>query len=80
MAMNGGRADYMDGGMQGMEMNMGMNGGGGMGMNGRGGQGYRPPEMRRGICRDYHSKWPVAFVSLSFGTSPCFSSFPSLHP
>ena len=64
MAMNGGRADYMDGGMQAVEMNMGMNGGGGMGMNGRGGmgmngrggQGYRPPEMRRGICRDYHSK------------------------
>lgn len=55
MPMNGARADYMDGGMQGMEMNTGMNGGG-MDMNGRGGQGYRPPEMRRGICRDYHSE------------------------
>ncbi|TFK87937.1 hypothetical protein K466DRAFT_547919 [Polyporus arcularius HHB13444] len=47
MDMNGARADYMDGGMVGM----GMNGG----MNGRGGQSYRPPEQRRGICRDYHN-------------------------
>ncbi|TBU35050.1 hypothetical protein BD311DRAFT_681408 [Dichomitus squalens] len=45
MELNGGRADYMDGGMQGMQMNA----------NGRGGQGYRPPEQRRGICRDYHN-------------------------
>ncbi|KAI0336015.1 hypothetical protein GY45DRAFT_572451 [Cubamyces sp. BRFM 1775] len=43
-----GRPDYMDGGMAGMDMGMGMNG-----MNGRG-QNYRPPE-RRGICRDYHN-------------------------
>ena len=54
MDMNGARADFMDGGLTGM--GMGMNGGGGgMGMNGRGGQNYRPPEQRRGICRDYHS-------------------------
>jgi RNA-binding protein 26 len=26
--------------------------------NGRQPQPYRPPEMRRGICRDYHSTWP----------------------
>ncbi|KAI0757205.1 hypothetical protein C8Q80DRAFT_1092235 [Daedaleopsis nitida] len=50
MDMNGARADFMDGGMGGMGMN-----GGGMGMNGRGGQNYRPPEQRRGICRDYHN-------------------------
>ncbi|KAI0724356.1 hypothetical protein C8T65DRAFT_563486 [Cerioporus squamosus] len=52
MDMNGARADYMDGGMAGMGMN-----GGGAGMNGRGlgGQNYRPPEQRRGICRDYHN-------------------------
>ncbi|KAH9921931.1 uncharacterized protein BXZ73DRAFT_39181 [Epithele typhae] len=47
-----GRADFMDGGMAGMEMNTGMNG---MGMNGRNGQSYRPPDQRRGICRDYHN-------------------------
>lgn len=52
MDMNGARADSMDGGMGGMPM--GMNGGA-MGMNGRGGQNYRPPDQRRGICRDYHS-------------------------
>ncbi|KAH9853210.1 hypothetical protein C2E23DRAFT_778151 [Lenzites betulinus] len=43
-----GRPDFMDGGMAGMDMGMGMNG-----MDGRG-QNYRPPE-RRGICRDYHN-------------------------
>ncbi|RPD81799.1 hypothetical protein L226DRAFT_7819 [Lentinus tigrinus ALCF2SS1-7] len=43
MELNGGRADFMDGGMA------------GMGMNGRVGQNYRPPEQRRGICRDYHN-------------------------
>ncbi|KAI0670098.1 hypothetical protein C8Q78DRAFT_167784 [Trametes maxima] len=43
-----GRPDFMDGGMTGMDMGMGMNG-----MNGRG-PNYRPPE-RRGICRDYHN-------------------------
>lgn len=55
--MMSGRADYMDGGMNGaMEMGMA-----GM-MNGR--SAYRPPE-RRGICRDYHSayslSWALAF-------------------
>ena len=45
-----GRADFMDGGMSGMDMGMGMN------MNGRNGHTYRPPDQRRGICRDYHSK------------------------
>lgn len=38
---------------------MGMNGGvnGNMGqMNGRGPQGYQPPDQKRGLCRDYHSK------------------------
>ena len=43
-----GRADYMDGGMNGA-MDMAMNGG----MDGRG--SYRPPGRGRGICRDYHS-------------------------
>ena len=43
-----GRADYMDGGMAGMD--------GGMGANGRNGHNYRPPDQRRGICRDYHSE------------------------
>lgn len=59
MDMNGARADFMDGGMAGMGMGMGMNGGG-MGMNGRGGQNYRPPEQRRGICRDYHSAYTTS--------------------
>ncbi len=49
--MISGRADYMDGGMDGaMEMGIG----GGM-MNGRG--AYRPPDRGRGICRDYHSEF-----------------------
>ena len=56
-----GRPDYMDGGMAGMDMGMGMNG-----MNGRG-QNYRPPE-RRGICRDYHSAF------FNFSTSPVLLS------
>ena len=48
--MISGRADYMDGGMNGaMEMGMGMQQ---MGMN-RG--AYQPPGRGRGICRDYHS-------------------------
>ena len=47
MDMNGARADFMDGGMDSVNM----------GMNGRGGQNYRPPEQRRGICRDYHSAY-----------------------
>lgn len=47
--MISGRADYMDGGMNGA-MDMGMGGGT---MNGRG--AYRPPDRGRGICRDYHS-------------------------
>lgn len=56
--MISGRADYMDGGMNGaMEMGMG----GGM-MNGRG--AYQPPGRGRGICRDYHSASPF-FHSLS---------------
>ena len=40
------------GGMMGM-------GGGGMGvhMNGRRPNAYQPPDMRRGLCRDYHSKF-----------------------
>lgn len=45
-----GRADYMDGGMNGA-MDMAMNGG----MDGRG--SYRPPGRGRGICRDYHSEF-----------------------
>ncbi|GJE85947.1 hypothetical protein PsYK624_020270 [Phanerochaete sordida] len=47
--MIAGRADYMDGGMNGA-MDMGMGGGT---MNGRG--AYRPPDRGRGICRDYHN-------------------------
>ena len=48
--MLSGRADYMDGGMNGaMELGMGGNS-----MNGRG--GFRPQERGRGICRDYHSE------------------------
>ena len=44
------RADYMDGGMNGV-MDPGMSG---MGMNGRG--QYQAP-LQRGICRDYHSEF-----------------------
>lgn len=57
--MISGRADYMDGGMNGaMEMGMGMQP---MGMN-RG--AYQPPGRGRGICRDYHSvsRPPRSFV------------------
>ena len=47
--MISGRADYMDGGMNGaMEMGMA---GGMMGLRGA----YQPPGRGRGICRDYHS-------------------------
>ena len=54
--MISGRPDYMDGGMNGArEMAMG-----GM-MNGR--SSYRPPDRPRGICRDYHSTFPLS-VSL----------------
>ena len=59
-----GRADFMDGGMAGMDMGMGANGAMGMGMNGRNGQNYRPPDQRRGICRDYHSELPRLRPSL----------------
>lgn len=39
---------------------MGMNG---MGqMNGRRPQTYQPPDQKRGICRDYHSKAFLHFV------------------
>ena len=44
-----GRADFMDGGMGTTDM-----GASGSMMNGRG--AYRPPEQKRGICRDYHSE------------------------
>ncbi|KAH9950510.1 hypothetical protein B0H21DRAFT_723637 [Amylocystis lapponica] len=53
-----GRADYMDGGLNGVNGGMdagmagGMNGAGHM--NGRPGHTYHPPD-RRGICRDYHN-------------------------
>jgi RNA-binding protein 26 len=63
------RPPYRDGGMgMGMGMNnfnnqMGMVGMNGMGpMNGRRPQGYQPPDqIKRGICRDYHS----AYASIS---------------
>lgn len=49
--MISGRADYMDGGMNGaMELGMG-----GSMANGRA-PPYRQPERSRGICRDYHSE------------------------
>ena len=55
IAQRGGR-----GGMSGPDGGMHM---GGMGMNGhmsqmnsRRPQGYQPPDQKRGLCRDYHSK------------------------
>ncbi|KAI0067886.1 hypothetical protein BV25DRAFT_1911750 [Artomyces pyxidatus] len=56
----GGNGMGMDGGGEmGVGMGMGMNGvmgmNGGMSMNGRGNPQYRPPDQRRGICRDYHN-------------------------
>jgi RNA-binding protein 26 len=59
--MMSGRADYMDGGMNGaMEMGMGSM------MNGRG--TYRPPDRGRGICRDYHS---TSHLSLMYAPHLC---------
>lgn len=52
MGMGVGMGMSMGGGMNG-GMNNGMNGG--MGMNGR--QQYKPPETKRGTCRDYHSEF-----------------------
>lgn len=49
-----------------MGMGMDMDGAGGMAyMNGRRSQAYRPPDLRRGVCRDYHSK-PTVVSSPSF--------------
>ena len=56
--MVSGRADYMDGGMNG-PMEMGMVGNM---TNGRG--AYRPPDRPRGICRDYHSVYHVLSVDV----------------
>ena len=54
---NGGVGVFNIGQMGGI---MGMNG---MGqMNGRRPQTYQPPDQKRGICRDYHSKVPLTFT------------------
>ncbi|EIW86506.1 hypothetical protein CONPUDRAFT_133927 [Coniophora puteana RWD-64-598 SS2] len=55
---NGQNGMGMDNGMgMGMGVGAGMGMGMGMGMNGRGPQqGYQPPDRRKGLCRDYHSK------------------------
>jgi RNA-binding protein 26 len=73
------RPPFRDGTM-GMGMGMGMGpyagpmsgmGMGGMGMmNGRRPQGYQPPDQKRGICRDYHSKF-----SFFCATYVCLMSF-----
>lgn len=33
-------------------------------MNGRRPQAYQPPDMKRGICRDYHSMFRPQFLGL----------------
>lgn len=54
---NGGVGAFNIGQMGGI---MGMNG---MGqMNGRRPQTYQPPDQKRGICRDYHSKILLTFI------------------
>jgi RNA-binding protein 26 len=50
--------------MGGMGMNGGMNGNVGQ-MNGRRPQGYQPPDQKRGMCRDYHSKSQFHLSSLN---------------
>ena len=52
-----GRGGAYGGADMGMDVNMG-----GMGMNGRGQQQYRPPDQKKGICRDYHSMSSLLFT------------------
>ena len=58
---NGGMGPFNIGQMGGT---LGMNG---MGqMNGRRPQTYQPPDQKRGICRDYHSKILSTFIWRQF--------------
>ncbi|KAL4268008.1 hypothetical protein AB1N83_000733 [Pleurotus pulmonarius] len=51
-----GSEGHVGAGMMGLGMGMDMDGTGSMAyMNGRRSQAYRPPDLRRGICRDYHN-------------------------
>lgn len=51
---DGGVNPNLGGGMGGMNGGMAQ-------MNGRPTQAYRPPDQKRGICRDYHSAQPFFF-------------------
>ncbi len=61
-----GSEGHVGAGMMGPGMGMDMDGTGSMAyMNGRRSQAYRPPDLRRGICRDYHSKHMVVSTRFS---------------